>query len=701
MRARIAITLLILPLCMLWAAASAEVPMTTNLEQFVLPTTRPALACTPEELARLRAAWRAPGAQGDVVRARIKAAGAVLGSEVVFPPRGGQHNQWYQCDRCQLALQTVDATHHKCPKCGTVYTGEPYDDVLFKDGHGRNLRRMLDGAWAYAITGETKYADDARQVLLGYAERYRQYPYHTANRSNDPKQTSGGHIAEQTLNEAVMMAMQIAPACDLIDGALTAGERAAIRDGLLLPMLANIDRHRTGKNNWQSWHNAGLFAGAAYLGDTALARRTIDDPRNGFLFQMGESVSAEGMWYENSWSYHAYTLQALVAHAEAARRCGIDLWGRPPFRNMFLLPPQYTMADGSLPRFGDAVGAAPGVNPPQLEAAYHAYREPQLPAMLPAAPSWESVLYGRDITAAAAAPALTSTVLREAGHAILRTAGDGGLTAALTFGPFGGFHGHFDKLSFVFFGHGAELGVDPGRAKSQAYRLPIHSRWYRATISHNTVVVDGKSQEPAAGELLAFAANDRYAAALAACDAAYPGVKHRRLLLLTPAYLLVVDDLASDAPRRFDWLYHHRAEAVDCAAAVQETAPEANYPGQEYLQRLRLGRTDETLRAVFAGKTVETRLTAAAMANTEVRTGDGPAESVEDRVPMIMLTRRGPAARFAVVLEPVQAGVKPAIRDVRIDPLGVIHVEGAVTDTITISPDHRITVRQGNEVVLD
>ena len=70
-----------------------------------------------------------------------------------------------------------------------------------------------------------------------------------------------------------------------------------------------------------------------------------------------------------------------------------------------------------------------------------------------------------------------------AGHALLF---EGDCSLALTFGPFGGFHGHFDKLSFVWFGKGRELGVDPGRARSQAYRLRIHREWYRATLSHKS-----------------------------------------------------------------------------------------------------------------------------------------------------------------------------------------------------------------------
>ena len=110
------------------------------------------------------------------------------------------------------------------------------------------------------------------------------------------------------------------------------------------------------------------------------------------------------------------------------------------------------------------------------------------------------------------------------------------------------------------------MGVDPGRAKSQAYRLPIHTRWYKATLGHNAVLVDGQSQKPATGKLESFAANGPYSAVVARCDEAYPGVHHRRLLCLTPGYLLIFDDLAAETPRRFDWVYHNRGPEPRCDA---------------------------------------------------------------------------------------------------------------------------------------
>lgn len=84
------------------------------------PQRWPSVACTSEELARLRQAYQVTGPERDVVARQVSSADEALKREVVFPPEGGQHNQWYQCDQCQLALETIDATHHRCPKCRHV-----------------------------------------------------------------------------------------------------------------------------------------------------------------------------------------------------------------------------------------------------------------------------------------------------------------------------------------------------------------------------------------------------------------------------------------------------------------------------------------------------------------------------------------------------------------------------------------------------
>lgn len=665
----------------------------------------PVIACTGEELARLRQAYRNGGPDRLPVASMVDRAEEGLRRPVEFPPRGGQHNQWYQCEACQIALKTVDATHHECPRCGNVYTGEPYDDVVFSRVHGDNLRRMVCAAWAYAVTGESEFASFARDVLIGYAERYEAYPYHSASRREDEWTVkSGGYLYEQTLNESACMTSQIAPAYDLIHDApiLTDTDHERIRDGLLLPMLENIDQNKAGKSNWQTWHNAGILWGGAVLRDETWIEKAISDPENGFFHQMDISVTGEGMWYENSWGYHFYTLSAMVEITEGARRLGIDLWSHPVLKKMFTVPLRYAMPDGSLPRFGDDVRSSVASGRRHLELAYHAYGDDSMLPYLSPEPTWDTVMLGRSAASTGSPSSMGSEVLDGAGHAILRTNGEAGLASVMTFGPYGGFHGHFDKLSFVLFGLGEELGVDPGRAASQAYRLPIHRDWYKATFSHNTVLVDRKSQEPAQGYLELFATSERYAAAQAGCDEAYPGVKQRRLLLLTPTYLLAVDTLDADEARRFDWVYHSRGMDAVCDQVQDNVQSDDAFPGFEYLQNVRSGVTGDTVRVRFRGDPVSTCLTIVGEPGTTVLVGDGPGASVEERVPLTMVSRCGTQGRFVSVLEPVRDG-RPQVSDLRVDdPDGGVRIQvtrGDAEDVVCLG-DGSLEVTSDGVVVL-
>ncbi|HEX5052144.1 MAG TPA: heparinase II/III family protein [Planctomycetota bacterium] len=641
----------------------------------------PVLACTAAELANLRAAF----ARGDrAVTSRVDRARERLSAPVSFPPRGGQHNQWYQCDRCQRALVTVDDTHHRCPGCGQVYSGPPYDDVVFSRQHGANLQRAADAAWAFAIAGERALAGDAAAILLGYADRYEQYPYHSNDRDPTRARDSGGHLEEQTLSEASMLVREIAPAVDLTWPTLDAAQREHVLQHLVRPMVANIAKCKRGKSNWQSWHNAAMFCGGLLLGDAGYMQRSVLDARNGLLFQLRSSVAAEGMWYENSFGYHNYTLGALCAHADAARVAGIDLFGHPVLQRMCLLPARYVMADGKLPRLGDDVDSSPRQAAAALEAAFAATHDERLRAVLGTTATWDSVRHGRDVSAPVPATVLGSEVFRSAGHAVLRSQGPARMSALMTFAPFGGFHDHFDKLSFVWHAFASERGVDPGRARSQAYRLPIHAGWYRATLAHDTVVVDGHSQRESGGELLAFESSPGFSAVAARTSKAWRGVEHSRCLLLTDDCLVVLDHLSGDGEHTFDWLYHDRGPAAHCAAAASAPGEALGVDGEQYVHWLGAGSSEEQIEVAFTGGPVSTALRVAAGGPTTIRLGTGPVQSVDDRVPFVLLRRRGARATFAAVLQAATRGHEVDLTGVRCetDPLGTtVAVErGATVD---------------------
>src|SRR5699024_5867506 len=82
------------------------------------------------------------------------------------------------------------------------------------------------------------------------------------------------------------------------------------------------------------------------------------------------------------------------------------------------------------------------------------------------------------------------------GYAILRDDGPQGRWLMLKYGPHGGGHGHPDKLQLEWNAHGVRLAPDAG---SPAYTSPLQGPWFRQTLAHNCVVINGESQPPTTG----------------------------------------------------------------------------------------------------------------------------------------------------------------------------------------------------------
>ena len=681
---------------------------------------RPVISVTKTEMKRLKKAWHAQGEEHDILARRFSRADEAIAAGLSFPPEGGQHNQWYQCDSCQRGLNTIDPHHHQCPICKKVYTGFPFDNVLYNRQHSQNLRSAEDAAWAWAVTGEKKYADHAAAVLTGYAERYLKYPMvHTqvndktidVAAGKDGKYRTAGHMQAQTLDEANSL-IPAAIAYDLIynSESLSEQQKQLIENDFLRAMADCVNAYKSGKSNWQTWHNAALLYTGAVLGDRNMIRQALLDDKNGFTAQMKISVMPEGMWYENSWGYHYYTLSAMTLIAEGTRRLGMDLYNFPPLQKMYFIAFDYLMADGSLPRFGDAVQDSPtrqGVN----ERAYAIYRDDRLLSTLSSETSWDAIAAGRDMNKKAIMKPSGSKIIPGSGHGILATNGPGKLTAAVTFGPFGGFHGHYDKNSFVLFGYGEELGVDPGRAASQAYRLPIHREWYKSSTGHNVILADGKSQKEAEGKCLAFCSTSSYAAITTDAGPAFDNIAHERFLLLSPDYLLIIDELKSTdgSEHTFDWLYHNKGESAVCNLPMRDIKP-GNIPeGYSYLRDISAYKaiTDQPVVVNFTGEKSRLSFTMAEHPGDEIFTATGPHKSVEDRVPMVIVRRKGNAVRFAALLVPEGNGGKSIVKNLRFESgpssiTAVVSSEGN-EERITF-PTGKLdsfTVQQGSNVILN
>ena len=148
-----------------------------------------------------------------------------------------------------------------------------------------------------------------------------------------------------------------------------------------MKVYENIAKHKTGKSNWQTHHNAAFMMIGGALNRADLVRQAIEDPQHGFHYQMKASVLPDGMWAREF-------LGVSFLHTRRGRtdrRNGSQVGHRPvcgdAVKEMHTVALAYRMADGTLPRFGDATTTRiPGS---RYEAAYHHWREPSFLALLP------------------------------------------------------------------------------------------------------------------------------------------------------------------------------------------------------------------------------------------------------------------------------------------------------------------------------
>lgn len=502
-----------------------------------------------------------------------------LNRELEFPPSTGRHSATYICPDCKEVLKTLAPTRHQCPRCGKIYSGLPYDARLYCSQHSELGAAAAHLGLASLLFDDQRYARKALDILLGYADRYDAYPLLDIRGGQAP---SAAKVFDQTLNEAIWL-IDIAWAYDLVLGAGvgSADEHSKVEEKLLRPSIQTVRRYRAGKSNWQTWHNAGLLAAALVLKDEKLVDEVLNDPSNGVYFQMANSIMPDGAWFEGSWSYHSYSVSALLKTAEAARRSGIDLY-TPELKKALLVPLKCIMPNGKLPALNDGAESTPGGW--HYEVAAARYDEPLFEGVVARSKrgGLEALLIGIEEPRRHTS-ALKSEIFEASGLAILRR---GDQFVSLDFGPHGGGHGHLDKLSVNYFTLGRTFAPDPGRG--WPYNLPIHREWYKMTLSHNTVVVDETPQKESQGTLESHDFSGDYHIVTARAEDCYDGVLMKRTVALSSTWLLDVFDVESDQEHIYDWVWHGRGDFSSAlpVAAWKCTSEQASY---KYLTNTRKG----------------------------------------------------------------------------------------------------------------
>ena len=432
--------------------------------------------------------------------------------------------------------------------------------------HKRNYRAIYLAGQLFRITGEARYRDYARDLLLAYADIYPDLPDHPARKNQNP-----GRIFWQVLNDAVWLVHAVQGYGDIRD-TLSDAERQRIDTRVFRPAAhflsvesqATFDRI----HNHATWATAGVGMTGYLLGDEDMVDRALlgsdKSGRAGFLRQTELLFSPDGYYTEGPY-YQRYALMPFMVFGDAIAR-------NDPERRIFehrdgiLLKAlratvQLTYGGYFFP-FNDAIRDK-SLNTDEL---YHgiaiAYGQTGDPALLDIAQrQGRTVLSGNglrvasDLAAGLAEPFPFRSLLFTDGPegdqgavAILRRGEGPEHTALVAKNASQGMgHGHFDKLSWQLYDNGNEIVRDYGAArflnivaKEGGRYLPENESWAKQTVAHNTLVVDETSHfggdvrvaQDIAPTQTYFSAKSGLQVSAATVENAYPGVALHRTLVL-------------------------------------------------------------------------------------------------------------------------------------------------------------------------
>ncbi|MDK1032256.1 MAG: heparinase II/III family protein, partial [Planctomycetia bacterium] len=396
-------------------------------------------------------------------------------------------------------------------------------------------------------------------------------------------------------------------------------------------------------NNHLTHHKWTMTAIELFLGLDVSYDHMLDSPM-GIRDQMEKAILDHGLWIEHSLRYQTSTIRDFIALAELLRRAGaeVDLYSME-FANGASIK---SLLDGiisvcwpdlTIPTVGDSYGRRASVLREALwKPAYAAYGKPEYAWLAERCESetMYDLLWGVEL-GETRGPSVRSFATREHSYAFLTTVEgpeywDSDATVVLmTLDPWST-HGHLDSLSLQVFSHGEVIADDAeGRVTKYGVCAPILREVNFHTVSHNTVMVDGKS-EPRRSEALRLVQNRRLGdvQTLVAADLEglrYEGVREVRSVALTPEYVLDVFELDSARERRYDWLFHPAPDASEFAVDRDlQPAELGGMPGESWFSCARSATADDRWEAQWRINGTFARLTMIGEPGTEVLLCDLP-----------------------------------------------------------------------------
>jgi len=481
--------------------------------------------------------------------------------------------------------------------------------------HGRHQLNALmanESAMQYALTGKLEYANLAVTLLSRYADIYLKLGFQVQKNSNPP-----GRIFHQVLSEQLWI-VNLAQAYGLIRATISGEQREHIENRLFHPAVELFTV--IAKHHFDFIHNHGLWASTAvgltgivvneqHYVDLAINGQFGDRETAGYLAQLSNLFAPSGYYVEGPY-YHRFAIQPLLVFAEALHHHRPELniyeYRTRLIEKVTIALISTTYPDGRLPALNDASRGMDVLNPGLLIATAVCQGRYEGSQALVALGKQQGTVWVQPVAIALAnsidkltdtsMPMMPSIELCEGpkgdkgaqGFLRMRSATGDVSQLIMNYGQHGLDHGHFDTLGITWFNKGDEVLREYGYArwvnveiKYGGRYLKENNSWAKRTIAHNTVVIDGKSQNDFKREQADavhglghfFKGDGNWQAMSAFANEHYAGVNMQRtvlLITLEDCELPVMVDLyrlSSQNEHIYDYPVHYKGQI--CQSTVQ------------------------------------------------------------------------------------------------------------------------------------
>jgi len=506
--------------------------------------------------------------------------------------------------------------------------------------HNKNASDISNLGIVYALTGETKYGEFGKQMLITYADAFPNYA-----EGNRPGFThDSGKLFDQRLSDATWL-IPVVRGYDLIYNlpSITPTDRTKIETDLLKASADFIAKNQhvlRAPTNWSAICTSAVLITGIVLENQEMIdlamygpKGTKEKPTGGVMLHFSDkSIGPDGLWSEGAMGYQGMAMQALITNAEILRHHGLDLYSYrdSALKKLFDSPIEIAYPDLTAPAMNDSSRISIVGHEAYLwEYGYLRYRDPRYLTILDQTGKRlssqfqqfpVSILYEDLEDKKGEAFEWKSVNFFDVGLGILRnTSANGTTSLLLDYGPSRS-HAHPSKLNIDLYAFDDQLIPDPGMVW---YELPLYKNWYSTTVAHNTLVVDELDQMKAGGNQLVYGSGDTIGAQRANSDKVYAGVMMDRGVFLTPDYIADIYGAFAELPRKLDLAWHIRGD-MTTQLPVEPFAFKAPVErGYSELANLRTVTTSDPYTIDFKRPGGRARFHAAGGQETQVILGEG------------------------------------------------------------------------------